>query len=141
MQTVCRSDLFNFNVVLGRNKSDILLKTDLATVPLSQCNQTFLEYNRKGSNLSALQNGISESQYCAHDPNGNDSCDGDSGGPLQTISDDSIAATIIGIVSYGLVCGSPVYPSVYTRVAFYIDWIESHVWPVGEVTIPFVSAK
>lgn len=36
-------------------------------------------------------------------------------------------ATIVGITSFGINCGTAL-PSVYTRVAFYIDWIESIAW-------------
>lgn len=51
-------------------------------MPLSQCNATYLKYNRKAHH-PAFENGVSESQYCAYNPSGSDSCNGDSGGPLQ----------------------------------------------------------
>lgn len=52
-----------------------------------------------------------------------------SGGPLQYFpSNESAVATVIGIVSFGIGCGSRL-PSVYTRVAYYLDWIEPIVWP------------
>lgn len=35
---------------------------------------------------------------------------------------------IAGITSFGVGCGSE-SPGVYTRVASYLDWIESVVWP------------
>lgn len=121
---------------LGRNRSNLLLKTDLKTMPLSECNTTLLN-NNEGKSLQAFRNGVSESQYCAFDPNGvNDSCDGDSGGPLQTIRND--VAKIVGIVSFGLGCGS-MLPSIYTRVAYYLDWIESNVWPNGEIVTPLMN--
>lgn len=102
-------------------------------MPLSECNRTFLEFNKQSS-LAALQSGISESQYCAHDrPGRSDSCGGDSGGPLQIINPDVLLAKIVGIVSFGIGCGSSL-PGVYTRVAYYLDWIESHVWPNGVIT-------
>lgn len=96
-------------------------------MPLSQCNQTYLKYN-EDAKRSEFQNGISESQYCAWDPCGKiDTCKGDSGGPLQ-IFHKSHTAHVIGVVSFGISCGTD-FPSVYTRVAFYLDWIASHVWP------------
>lgn len=54
---------------------------------------------------------------------------GDSGGPLQTnhTTKDNIFF-IVGVTSFGKNCGSQI-PAVYTRVAYYLDWIESVVWP------------
>lgn len=51
-------------------------------------------------------------------------------GPLQYktfVKQDSLYY-IVGITSFGASCGSEV-PGVYTRVAEYLDWIESVVWP------------
>ena len=50
---------------------------------------------------------------------GTDSCQGDSGGPLACNGD------LAGIVSFGIGCGRPQYPGIYTRVAKYTTWIES----------------
>lgn len=95
-------------------------------MPLSICNSTLYDYNRQ-INQPSLRNGISQSQCCAYDPQAkNDACQGDSGGPLQTFSSPSIG-TIVGIVSFGISCGTSL-PGVYTRVAYYIDWIEEIVW-------------
>lgn len=98
-------------------------------MPTIQCNQTFLSYNEKADNL-AFRNGISVSQYCAYDPKKiTDSCNGDSGGPLQVfLNNNSYVPHVVGIVSFGVGCGSE-YPTIYTRVASYLDWIAPHVWP------------
>lgn len=61
----------------------------------------------------------------------------DSGGPLQLLTD-SEPVKIIGVVSFGGVCGSK-QPGIYTRVASYVDWIGSHVWPNGEIEPPLVA--
>ncbi|XP_055301608.1 serine protease persephone-like [Sitodiplosis mosellana] len=112
------------------NKSSTLLKTQLKTMPIAECSSTLL--SNRTSNLSSLKN-ITNGQYCAFDPNAqNDSCQGDSGGPLQTFTDDSSISTVVGIVSFGISCGTAM-PAVYTRVAYYLDWIESIVWPNTEV--------
>lgn len=55
------------------------------------------------------------------------SCRGDSGGPLQVFRN-SYTSHIVGIVSFGISCGATL-PGVYTRVAFYSDWIVPRVWP------------
>lgn len=108
-------------------RSNELRKTQVKTMKLSECNTTLLNYNAR-VNLAAFR-GISEGQYCAFDPSGrNDSCQGDSGGPLQLlIGPDSDMATVVGIVSIGIGCGSTL-PALYTRVAYYVEWIESIVW-------------
>lgn len=120
---------FGFFKCLESVKSNELLKTQVKTMPLEECNDTMTFYNLL-VNLPAFRDGISQSQYCAYDPqNGNDSCQGDSGGPLQFFADSNVGvATIVGIVSFGLDCGAEL-PSIYTRVAYYLDWIEPIVWP------------
>uniref|UniRef100_A0A1B0DDB0 Uncharacterized protein n=1 Tax=Phlebotomus papatasi TaxID=29031 RepID=A0A1B0DDB0_PHLPP len=52
---------------------------------------------------------------------------GDSGGPLQTVAENGFA-TIIGVTSFGISCASST-PGVYARVSYYLDFIESNVWP------------
>lgn len=66
--------------------------------------------------------------YCAQDPkNMSDSCQGDSGGPLQIFLENSSIATIVGIVSLEPSCGTA-YPGIYSRVAYYLNWIEAVAW-------------
>uniref|UniRef100_A0A2A4JMC3 Peptidase S1 domain-containing protein n=2 Tax=Heliothis virescens TaxID=7102 RepID=A0A2A4JMC3_HELVI len=59
-----------------------------------------------------------------------DTCEGDSGGPLQIANDVlSCAYDVIGVTSYGRQCGVTAGSGIYTRVYFYLPWIESIVWP------------
>lgn len=133
MHSVYSSNSLYFVFIVSASRmSTNLLKIDLTTMPLSQCNQTILNYNKE-RNLPAYENGIDESQYCAYDPIGNeDSCQGDSGGPLQTVRSYLKLAKMVGIVSFGVECGKRV-PVIYTRVAHYVEWIGSHVWPSGKI--------
>lgn len=115
--------------IKGTRLSNNLMKAQLTSMPLNVCNATLLEFN-KDVNQAALRNGIIGGQYCAYDPQArNDSCLGDSGGPLQYFTDNiSGIANVVGIVSAGFSCGTAL-PAIYTRVAYYLDWIESIVWP------------
>ncbi|KAJ8718657.1 hypothetical protein PYW08_002894 [Mythimna loreyi] len=79
--------------------------------------------------------GLKEHQLCAGKLRGGvDACQGDSGGPLQVkiplpITTQGTMNYVVGITSFGIGCGLPGLPGVYTRVASFVDWIESHVWP------------
>ncbi|KAJ1521582.1 hypothetical protein ONE63_003234 [Megalurothrips usitatus] len=70
-------------------------------------------------------NPLADTNLCVGplDKTGLSSCSGDSGGPLvQRRPDGSLVQ--VGVVSWGLKnCASFPYPSVFTRVSAYIDWI------------------
>jgi secreted trypsin-like serine protease len=72
---------------------------------------------------------ISVSQICAGGVRGKDTCNGDSGGPLQIAHyDANCVYDIVGLTSYGSRrCGSRSF-GVYTKVSSHLDWIEQTVW-------------
>lgn len=97
-------------------RSNELMKTRVKTIPLAECNNTINGF-------------ISESQYCAYVPESNsDNCNDDNEGPLQFIPVNASSVAVAGVVSFGIGCGLEM-PGIYTRVAYYVDWIESIVWP------------
>lgn len=103
----------------------------MTIVPLAECNATLLKYNEL-ANQPSLRNGLLDGQLCALDTTSppdkvKDACVGDSGGPIFT-NNPSGVSTLIGVVSFGVSCGTHL-PSVYTRIASYMGWIESIVWP------------
>merc|ERR1719410_2067839 len=67
---------------------------------------------------------IADSMICAGEY-GKDSCQGDSGGPMVCYNADG-SGYLGGIVSWGIGCGGLFHPGVYTEVAYFVDWVETH---------------
>lgn len=72
---------------------------------------------------NVVPGGVPESFICAgiYGVENKSGCYGDSGGPM------TIDGHLAGIVSWGPQCGSPKYPSVFTDVAYYHDWISKNI--------------
>nr|CAD7400073.1 unnamed protein product [Timema poppensis] len=74
---------------------------------------------------------IGSTQMCVGGVVGQDSCGGDSGGPLMyvdTVGDDVPRYYLIGVVSFGAKrCGATTMPGVYTRVSYYLEWIMNNM--------------
>lgn len=59
--------------ILGAERSNALLKTNLTGVTLESCNASLLGYN---ANDRSLRNGVNLGQICAYDPQARqDSCE------------------------------------------------------------------
>lgn len=87
--------------------SEVLLFTTKPIVANGVCNR-------------AYAGGITIRMLCAGAPEGGrDACTGDSGGPLV------LNGIQQGISSWGFGCGRPKYPGVYTRVAYFAEWIKN----------------
>ncbi|CAH0396141.1 unnamed protein product, partial [Bemisia tabaci] len=111
----------------GGKRSDALLKVGLSVINNTLCNRL---YDKERRTAGSLERGISESMLCAGKlEGGKDTCLGDSGGPLGIPHPDSKCQHyIVGITSFGKVCGQENSPGVYTRVSSYLPWIENIVW-------------
>ncbi|XP_049884268.1 venom protease-like [Pectinophora gossypiella] len=122
---------FDRGIATGWGVNDTRTKTtskDLQKVSLS-----LLENDYCGTLLPTNRNwaGFRPTQLCAGElRGGKDTCQGDSGSPLQVASkDNQCIFYIIGITSFGGECARSGQPSIYTRVSSYLDWIEGVVWP------------
>ena len=65
----------------------------------------------------------SDGIFCAGGEKGKDACSGDSGSAIFTKEKNKVIQ--IGLVSGSLdvPCGTPGYPTFYTRVQYYLKWI------------------
>ncbi len=71
---------------------------------------------------------IANTEICAGVPEGaKDSCYGDSGGPLVAKADNSRGYIQVGVVSWGVQCGNPALPGVYSRISQFYDWVKDTV--------------
>ena len=92
------------------NRTDLLHWVDIRIASQDYCKSVY-----KGSEH------IYDTHLCAYDPTAvRGHCKGDSGGPLM------VNGKLAGLVSWSRHCANTVYPSVYTRVSSYIDWIKKH---------------
>jgi trypsin len=70
---------------------------------------------------------ITENVICAEGGNRNDTCTGDSGGPLIIKGENASADILVGVVSWGYGCAedvSVILPGVYSRVSTVKSWID-----------------
>ncbi|XP_072382729.1 uncharacterized protein [Diabrotica undecimpunctata] len=103
-------------------QNNLLLYINIKEVSTEECSNSYR------NNTSILPHGIDgDTMICAGGEKGIDTCEGDSGGPLQDSY--GVGIKIVGITSFGKACGLTESPSVYTRVSYYVDWIERIVWP------------
>ncbi|XP_063899133.1 serine protease snake-like [Helicoverpa armigera] len=106
--------------------ADTLQTLDISRFSEEECKQHYPKYRH------LLQGYNHTTQMCYGDRvTVADSCEGDSGGPLQskTLDEHRCVATVVGVTSAGKQCGITAGSGLYTRVIHYVPWIESVVWP------------
>lgn len=94
----------------GGPPSDVLMEVALPVWTQQRCQAAFAQRISAG----VLCAGASEG--------GRDSCQGDSGGPLLVQLPNG-RWSVVGIVSWGVRCGEPNFPGIYTKVDAYAGWI------------------
>ncbi|KNC82005.1 hypothetical protein, variant [Sphaeroforma arctica JP610] len=74
-----------------------------------------------------LTNPLKITQFCDYGRIDQGGCNGDSGGPAFRQDGDKFY--VLGVVSFGSQDCADGNPGVYTKIADYVDWIESHTEP------------
>ncbi|CAD6996220.1 serine protease snake [Ceratitis capitata] len=102
-----------------------LLKVTLNRFGIDRCQRL-----TESADVDQLPRGVENRlQICAGSNENKDTCSGDSGGPLLAYHPDyPCMYTVVGITSFGIGCGTPDQPGIYTRVYNYIDWIRNTIW-------------
>lgn len=102
----------------GNARSEWLLKIPVEEVPVDECRAAYPKSKRSA---------ITDLHLCTIDHmNRNELCKGSGGSSVGTSMEGKYFTH--GLTSFGMGCGHG-FPSVATRVASYIEWIEGIVWP------------
>ncbi|XP_054718371.1 clotting factor B-like [Uloborus diversus] len=108
----------------GSKSSRFLMK--LSNIPVISSKKCERQLEKDTSNFRKyFPRGITNGLLCTGFPGpGQDTCRGDSGGPLMLRYRGLWYA--VGVTSFGYNCGGYGIPSGYTRVSSYLDWIRKH---------------
>lgn len=101
----------------GTQIPDALNEVAVRLIEKEQCENIHSDY----------QGQLSDEMLCAgYKEGGRDACLGDSGGPLACQIEENGPYVLYGITSWGIGCGDPLHPGVYTRVTALMDWVKEH---------------
>ncbi|XP_035226632.1 nuclear pore complex protein DDB_G0274915-like [Stegodyphus dumicola] len=101
----------------GGDIPNILQEVQVPIVANGDCQRMFY--------YAGHQKAIRSNFVCAgYISGGQDSCEGDSGGPLMVQREDK-RWVLVGTVSHGIGCADPNLPGVYMRMSSYRPWIDS----------------
>ena len=99
----------------GTQIPDALNEVAVRIIEKDQCENIHSDY----------QGQLSDEMICAgYKEGGRDACLGDSGGPLACQIEENGPYVLYGITSWGIGCGDPLHPGVYTRVTALMDWVK-----------------
>lgn len=98
-------------------RSSIKLKVTLTSTTPKECKRL-------------LKREVGPGQICAGGKTIEDTCKGDSGGPLMAIENGTAIWTAVGLVSLGTTyCGDGSMPAIYTFIPNYLNWILQNLLP------------
>ncbi|XP_013391560.1 atrial natriuretic peptide-converting enzyme [Lingula anatina] len=106
-------------------------QVNLPVLPLDTCKTAASDQGVRRISLPVLDDKI----ICAGGEAGQDTCSGDSGGPLMYTNQKDGTWTLAGIVSRGLIdeCGRTQVPALYTNVSTFADWIYNYTATTSEL--------
>ena len=114
------ADEYNNNTQEATSYPTILQEADTMIISNQDCGEAW----------AAISTDIDETHICAQEPEV-DTCTADSGGPLLVLESELTGGESsfveVGITSFGIGCANPDFPSVYTRVSEYTEWIEENL--------------
>ncbi|KAK2578460.1 hypothetical protein KPH14_000961 [Odynerus spinipes] len=114
-------DVINANDVAVVSGWGRLWQGGPTTTKLQRVNIVIADQGYCRSMYNKMSYAIYDTHVCAYNPESSKgSCNGDSGGPL------TVNGKLVGLVSWAKACALTDYPTVYTRVSEYLDWIATH---------------
>jgi len=126
---------------------DVLQEVDVPAMSNEECrDKPYLEAFRDSINDNSICAGYFDGEDDTEDiPNGlsPDACQGDSGGPLMErteLEDGKVVYSLVGVVSWGVMCGVKGLPGVYARVSTRFDWISATACYISESNPSFCKA-
>uniref|UniRef100_H2YXF0 Peptidase S1 domain-containing protein n=1 Tax=Ciona savignyi TaxID=51511 RepID=H2YXF0_CIOSA len=121
--TVCVTVGWGFTSSPVGRRNDVLMQINLSITPRILCESLVLGAASDYQNRFVFP---SDPQFCAGGMLGEDTCNGDSGGPLMCLHADG-KYYLHGITSYGTKsCGLLNKPGIYTKIAAFTSWISAN---------------
>ncbi|XP_055875628.1 atrial natriuretic peptide-converting enzyme-like isoform X3 [Biomphalaria glabrata] len=114
----------------GKNSEKALFyESNLKQVPVDVTNWDYCKHaTSNNEHFSGVPFNLTQTMFCAGGSSLHDACQGDSGGPLLCRKENTTDEWYQGgIVSWGVVCGTPNTPGVYTRLILYTNWIHETI--------------
>ncbi|XP_050355200.1 venom protease-like [Nymphalis io] len=105
----------------GGTSASHLQVLQLPVVSNDICRKAYIDYKAQV---------IDERVLCAgFKKGGKDACKGDSGGPLMQPIPENMTSYFfqIGIVSYGRRCADAGFPGIYSRVTYFVPWLQQNI--------------
>ncbi|XP_033114876.1 sushi, von Willebrand factor type A, EGF and pentraxin domain-containing protein 1-like [Anneissia japonica] len=82
---------------------------------------------------------VTDNMFCLGGNEGEDACNGDSGGPVTYLDPETGEWKLVGLVSWGVGCAREGVPGVYVRIYRHHDWMQSILQYYFEPTTPVVT--
>jgi len=106
--------------------SDILLQLNVEVLVPNICKELTMANGGKDYSHGYIVEG--DPKICAGGIQNQDTCNGDSGGPLICLDLTTKSYFLHGITSYGTnPCGQPAKPGIYTKVSSFSAWIQENI--------------